>query len=503
MLRDSRPLTLLVLATAVAGGTLLYLLAAERAGFPLDDAWIHQTYARSVGWNGRWAFVPGVVSAGSTAPLWTVLLAVGYALRLPHVGWAWSLGAACLLWLAWLTLRLWQRLWPAQAASGWVAALVVALLWPLLWSALSGMETLLFGALALAVLNGFLAEPTTPRRAALLGLLLGLLVLTRPDGVWLAVLLAAAVGLQAGSAGDRFRRVGALVGTAVVVLLPYFVFNWGVGGQLWPNTLVAKQAEYAVGLARPFLLRFAHLLWFSLGGPPEGWRGISGAQWLLLPGLVLAGWRAVEADWRTRRLWLAVPLLWALGHVALFAWRLPVTYQHGRYLLPVLPIWVLYGLAGWRVLLVGAGRGRWMARRVFGLTLAVLLGVFVGLGARAYAEDVAFIDAEMVAAAKWIAANTPSDAVIAAHDIGALGYFAPRPLVDLGGLTDTAVVDQFGDEAALIATADYLVTAPGWPYDGVVTAVGGRPVFDSDYAWTVAHGRNNVQIFRLSDGLTQ
>ena len=42
-----------------------------RIGFPLDDAWIHQTYARNLARSGQLAFVHGVPSAGSTAPLWS------------------------------------------------------------------------------------------------------------------------------------------------------------------------------------------------------------------------------------------------------------------------------------------------------------------------------------------------------------------------------------------------------------------------------------------------
>src|SRR5512142_270691 len=80
-----------------------YLLASQQVyglGFPLDDAWIHQTYARNLGELGQWAFFPGQTSAGSTAPLWSAILAVGYSLRLPYLAWAYLLGGLSLLGLA-------------------------------------------------------------------------------------------------------------------------------------------------------------------------------------------------------------------------------------------------------------------------------------------------------------------------------------------------------------------------------------------------------------------
>lgn len=89
------------------------------------------------------------------------------------------------------------------------------------------------------------------------------------------------------------------------------------------------------------------------------------------------------------------------------------------------------------------------------------------IGAKAYALDVAIIESEMVDTARWVQQNTSHDAVIAAHDIGALGYFAQRPLVDLAGLVSPEVIPFVRDETAIQAYLDqshveYLVTFPAW-----------------------------------------
>jgi hypothetical protein len=220
----------------------------------------------------------------------------------------------------------------------------------------------------------------------------------------------------------------------------------------------------------------------------------------------------VQRDWRQRRLVYTVPLLWACAHVLLYAWRLPVTYQHGRYLWAALPVWIVYGLAGWNQLLqIGAPIGApfaprrllRLARPVAGLTLAALLLLFLLLGAQVYSRDVAFINGEMVTVAHWLAANTPPGALIAAHDIGAIGYFAQRPLLDLAGLISPDVIPLLNDEAGLARyllerRADYLVTAPGWPYTQIVTAVGGQELFTSDLLWTQSQGYNNMTVYQLS-----
>src|SRR5690606_6927715 len=97
---------LLIIALAVILIAVIYLLASQftyAIGFPLDDSWIHQTYARNLAQNGEWAFRPGIPSAGSTAPLWSALLAIGFLLHLSPYIWTFALGVITLFALALLS----------------------------------------------------------------------------------------------------------------------------------------------------------------------------------------------------------------------------------------------------------------------------------------------------------------------------------------------------------------------------------------------------------------
>ena len=92
---------------------------------------------------------------------------------------------------------------------------------------------------------------------------------------------------------------------------------------------------------------------------------------------------------------------------------------------------------------------------------------FVVIGARAYGRDVRFIDSQMVTTAHWLNEHIEPEALVAVHDIGAIGYFTQRPLIDLAGLITPEVIPIIRNEAALwefITTrqADYLVTFPTW-----------------------------------------
>src|SRR5258705_1317730 len=93
----------LVLAVAALAAVLFYLMVSAlifRIGFPRDDSWIHLTYARNFAEHGEWAFRLGERSAGSTAPLWTVLLSIGFLIGLAPYIWTYLLGWAVLTLLA-------------------------------------------------------------------------------------------------------------------------------------------------------------------------------------------------------------------------------------------------------------------------------------------------------------------------------------------------------------------------------------------------------------------
>jgi hypothetical protein len=498
----------------VAGYVAGAAIAGE-IGFPLDDAWIHQTYARNLAQTGRWEYVPGQLSAGSTAPLWTLVLGLGYRLGLPFQAWAWGLGAVLLGLSAWLAGRLAGILFPATPRVGTITLLLFLTEWHLVWAAASGMESLLMISLTLMLLRwlaGGRQGNTSRWRFAIqwlgLGLLSGLLVLTRPDGLLLVGLVWGSAGLAAWAGQRDLRTVawaGLLASVALVtVLAPYLAFNLRVSGRWWPNTLYAKQAEYSALLVRPLGDRLLQVLL-----PP-----ITGCVLLLLPGALLAGSGACVAlirQWRTsvvsgRMLTRVVLLLYPLAHLVLYAARLPTTYQHGRYLFPAIPPLLILGVGGSAAWLRANHPRFWprvMGRSLAGAWVAVS-AVFLLLGGQAYGRDVQVIQGEMVAAGSWLAEHTEPGDLVAAHDIGAIGYYAGRPLLDLAGLLSPEVIPLLTDEAALSqhvldSSAAYLVTAPGWPYRRVT----GRPdvqlVYQTESRWTKAARLESSAVYRLPE----
>jgi hypothetical protein len=472
-----------VFAACAAIGVSLYVgvaAAGDHSGFPLDDGWIHQTYARNWAVTGQLAYLPGQPSAGSTAPLWTLLVSCAYRLPIDPRVWTYALGAASLALTAWLAYRLAARLVPQRPVVAWAAGLIVALDWHLIWAAASGMETALFCALALLVID----QVQTQSPGWLIGVCGGLLILTRPEGIIL-IGLAAIVLLARSNRGGWWAALTLTIALLLTVA-PGLWFNWQAGGTLFPNTFYAKQSEYAVltSSAAIWLSAIAEMLLAPLAG----------GLFLLLPGAIAWG-RARARDVRHPAAWpLWLPPVWILAHTAVYALRLPVHYQHGRYLIPIIPVLAIYSVAGVARLLARRatrGRGERVLGRVWVSSIALIVIGYVPLGAAAYATDVAIIDDEMVMVAHWLTLHTAPDAVIAAHDIGAIGYFTRRPLLDLAGLISPEVIPFIRDEARLLdwlqaRGAQYLVTFPGW-YPDLVRVSNWERVFEGDSTVSPEH----------------
>jgi hypothetical protein len=432
--------------------TAVYLIMSAlnyRVGFPLDDSWIHLTYARNLAVYGEWAFRPGNPSAGSTAPLWTALLSIGFFLKLAPYIWTYILGTLILFGMGLLGEMVVRHVSASyQSRFPWVGVFLI-LEWHLVWSAGSGMETLLH-ALILTTVLGMLMSGT--RRFMTLGLLVGLSVWVRPDGITLIGPVIVHALASSGSAKKRWRDLSLFAIGFASLLVPYLLFNLILAGTPMPNTYYAKQAEYAAWQARPFLSRFGELSLQFFAGPSLA----------LLPAAI--GWFIVslrKRDWGT-----LVGMVWFVGYLYLYVERLPV-YQHGRYIMPAMPIFFLWGLVALADFTKSKklGRYHWLVATLGNFFAGALCVVFWVVGGYTYAQDVALIESEMVASARWVAKNVPQKDIIAAHDIGALGYFDSHELIDLAGLISPEVIPFIRDEEKLAQFLDdrnvsYLITFP-------------------------------------------
>ncbi|MEM6701447.1 MAG: hypothetical protein AAF690_02020 [Acidobacteriota bacterium] len=422
-------------------------LAAERSvlgefGFPLDDAWMHLQYARSLATGDGFSFQGDGTGAGAAAPLWTAMLAPGAWATPVGVLWAKALGIALHLLGVAVLLSL-ASLW---GLGRWASLLAVTLYlltrWTL-WSALSGMEISLFVLLCLlGVRQHVLDVQASAERSRFpwSTLWLSLATLARPEGLLLIVLCWAERLLSLSRQGEQSsiglrstpNRLGLHAGLALLLLTPTALYNLGTSGSALPMGLAAT-SDTSLGLPRLRDLWEMGLVLF----PAQPWLT------LLLGAGVVAALRTPERS--------LVPAAWPI--------LLPIVYSvlggglhqvhHGRYLFPLFPFFCLLG--GRALAELAAVMAE---RRLFGIRLrhavaALLLITAVGSlrdGLDHYLGNVTDVTDSDVAMARWAAANLPRDAVLAVQDVGAFGYLAPQRLVDMGGIVTPEILPYLRGE---------------------------------------------------------
>lgn len=411
-------------AAAVALGLLGLLttasvawIAAGGAALPLDDSWIHLELARHLAAGDGLSYEAGAPVTASTAPLWTALIALGPSAASPIL---WSVLGGAALWL--LSLpgigALGARL-GLEPASRIGAPLLVATSPWMLWAALSGMELSLAIALSvwgLAFHHGSVADGRSGDRRGLL--LLCLAPLARPEAL---LLLAFAVI-------DRARRFGARILPADLLLAllavgPVAGAYTVIGGSPLPTTLGAKAAGGpSLEAAARFFRAAADVFLRSLPIP----------LLFLAPALLAPGRRSVSAG--------RAAFLWIPGLLAAYAVLTPgngpvLVGNFGRYLFPLFPLVALFGLHG-LVRTLGPSRRRRLPAFVL---VAALQAALWSSGPSLYRHSVLDVEATDVAAARWLRDHAPPDLVVAAQDVGAIGYLAPQAVLGLVGIVDPEV----------------------------------------------------------------
>ncbi|TMQ21012.1 MAG: hypothetical protein E6K82_16520 [Candidatus Rokuibacteriota bacterium] len=423
-------------------------LVAGAWGFPLDDSWIHLHFARNLAEGRGFVYNPGRWVAGSTAPLWTLLLAAGDAVAGASVTTAKALGVACAVAASLVTRRA-ALAWGADPVAAGVAG--VALLWmgPVAWGALSGMEVTLA---ALLVAGALLAHARDRLFATVL--LGALAVAARPEAALLLPLLALARPLT-------LRRVAAFVVIPALVIAPVVAFSYATVGAPYPATAAAKVEGgllgWLGGIREPLALTLAVRPWAFL----REWAGWLWRTHALLP---LALVPAVAVVWRRHGRALGVVALalglHPLGMALLAPYRGP-GFQEGRYSIHLLPLAVVVLASA----LAGAAP-RW--RRAALLVWLVLALATLAPAAERYAWGVQNIEAMQVRLGRWVAANTPPGARLAVNDIGAIAWVSRREIIDLMGLVTPEILPyrRRGEEGIIRfigeVCPDYVVIFPTW-----------------------------------------
>jgi hypothetical protein len=455
------PHVLIILATLIS--VSVFLLQTD-AGIPMGDSYIHFSYARNLALHHEFSYNLGEVEGiGSTSFLWVLLLTAGQMVGILPEKSAVILGIvllACSGNLAYIITKnaLAELPHKRRIILATAAGLVTIFPGSMAWFALSGMEAILFLCLALLAIRFY-----GLKRWISLGLVLGLLSLTRIEGL----ILAGTIGIVE---VVRQRRIPKeLILTAIVVLamlLPWILYLYNREGILLTASYQGRKVMVAESNTRitthpvlgwfisinPVVYTFcwaALLLLYSSGAAGMPGPAINSKQSLLgtqigfpVLGVMVAVICLVFFIlgvcylWRRRsalsienpdHLPVIVLLVWTALHNLAYGLFISQVGAAGRYA-------VINHILFWAVLFVGAGSLiKRNLRKLSLIVVAGLLGISLVYWQNVYAANLEFSQQVRIAAAEYIDTNMPADTPIGVTDLGPIQYFARQPVIDLIG----------------------------------------------------------------------
>lgn len=489
---------------------------AAWTGFPLDDAWIHMVYSRSLAETGAPCYNDGELENGFTSPLWMIAGAVPQLLeRLAGISAIAGVKILGLLfgWLAACAMTVLLLGAGSRLQSAVFGGLLVAASPVMVFASLSGMEVTLT---AFVLLSAFCAFRGRAYLGA--GIFAALAILARPECVILFGLLPLVYLLveRCGRKAPGNRRPGRdllrLTVPGVVVMALWVLWSLAVSGRLLPNTFYAKIQERDY-LDRTEFFDMIAAVWGKI--PPVAAVAIGVLSVAGLLRMVGLGGGGSKKEFTRRgakvaeeqkqfggsgKIFAPVLVLFGIGFVfSICASReMPDGcadyYYWWRYLVPGLPfLWIpaAFGL-DW---LSGSGLSRAMGNGLIavGAIAALLAGGGLLAGVKTTADTFAWncqnINEVQVEFGRWINRKIPPDATVAVNDAGATRYFGRRKTIDLYCLNRYEGLDEMDRKAAFPQLPlpqkvqwlfqqkiDYLVVFPSWFSDVDFAAMQGRAV---------------------------
>ncbi|MFQ5453413.1 MAG: hypothetical protein ACE5D6_04420 [Candidatus Zixiibacteriota bacterium] len=392
---------------------IIRLLFHYLTGFTADDAFITFRYAENIAFGNGFVYNIGEKVLGTSTPLFTMLLScfVVFAVKPLYASLLISLVSSGLTAVVLYRLALSLRF----TRLAYVPALFY-ILWPRSVPVdISGMETAFF---TLLITAGFYYQQKQKYFYSI-GLAT-LASLTRPEGAWLLFILIIHNGYK-----DKFNWRYYLA-VPLLLLGPWLLFSQFYFGSVIPHSIIAKLVLYNQVGTMSYFNNFLYLMaWHQ----QQGWlltvAAVGGAYWL---------------NKKQNYGWLE--LIWLTGMILFFTFS--KTHLFSWYIVPIYPLYILFGSA----LMVWLFETIQSLKTNKSILLPVITVLMTGLLLaglypqmnyyRTFQNYLNSVNKE-IGFYLYKKANSEKD-IIAAEDIGYIGYYSRIHILDRDGLVSPEAV---------------------------------------------------------------
>lgn len=428
-------ITLLLLASFVP------LLEGSRLKYSGDDAYITLSYVKSIReGNGFRTHPDAEPTLGTTTPVFTLTIALISLIlpmfTIPQIAIYFSI----MMWIATGWLWAWKgHVFGLSKLSSVVIALLI-LSETLYRIEHLGMEWSLFNLLLTTSIITYLEK-----RYRSTGILMGLLILTRPEGVLLLVAFAGyeAITYQPNDSIreliHRGKNLLLTTITSLIVLVPWGLYAFMTFGSFMPPTVASKAAQVDAGLltfSEGTILLFTHSDYASIGiihttiGDFNLWLifcllGVFYAMMFYRKTLIFVFWMFAQ-----------------FSFFILFAPAFGWYFLTGLYILTIFTGVLIGAIYDFTQRLSDTYNWKGIPRIAYcmsvGATGLILLTLIPASLSRDYTVSSSFQDYYELSI--WINEHVPEHQTVAYYEVGYLSYFSERQIIDLLGLTSPELI---------------------------------------------------------------
>jgi len=368
-------------------------------------------YARNIASGHGFSFNAGEPSYGVTSPLWVLFLTVPYYLGSDGFMFSKILDLAFFILSVFVFFRLANIYWSDRKEIALLALSVFIInAWVVRWT-FTGMET---SFAVLLVLTSFYLY--FKGRYKLLFFILGAFQLVRPESFVLSLIFFIFV-IRKKIVTKNF----SLKDTAIIILcyfamlIPFLIYAYTYFGTILPNTALGK-STLTFSLTTIIIQLREIFKTLSAAGIIE---------------ILLSVFFLVIFFWRDKKEEYYIPIVWIAGLIVLYT----VTDADiiSRYLLIISPFFILIGFN--------------IFAKLKNLNLILLVTIYLIF--TSFSEYVFYnyvkphtdnfskgVNECFIPIGKWLNENTPAGSKILLNDVGAIGYYSNRYIIDAAGLVN-------------------------------------------------------------------
>ncbi|MBV6478128.1 MAG: hypothetical protein HGGPFJEG_00876 [Ignavibacteria bacterium] len=411
--------------------------------FPLDDSWIHLTFARNISEYFSFSYYKDeLVTAGSTSPLYTIILAIGFFIYKNEMILSYVIGVLCFSASAFYFYKLTIRDLRNSSIFAFAVTLIFIFDKWINFISLSGMETIMF--IMLLIICAYLYKT---KNAFPFAITAGLILWTRPDGIAFIAALALTYLTEMFFAKRnpeiKLFSKKQLINILIIYFIltgMYFMFNYFLSGSILPNTYSAKVAYFIDTEKRLDFLQDKVWMYFT-----------NGYYSIIMIGFVFAIIKLIVDFSRKKYNQNTLYIVFIFTFILLYTIKLPAINRFGRYVMPLIPFFILASMTGFRDMIETIVKLTKIpiTKTILYIVLIPIVYYLCYSDFKKNKSDLSkycnYIYSRQIQAAYWLKEHTEENDIIATHDIGAIGYYSGRKLVDVAGLVNLELNEKLND----------------------------------------------------------